>query len=623
MAGRHYNNNLLDEASSFEYRPDLSGITPGYHGSNYTHALARGDDHFMLPMTTGDIHYGATEFGDFTSKMPEMAGFMSPEEAFARRAWSGAKWAAQPHNILPALGMGADYVFPGAGALFDLIDGGLYQLQGQNEMAGLAYGSMFLPVALAGGKRWFGAGVDMATGMPGASKYFGAQMKRPLYAAGDVMSNTYQKGMNVLRGGKPLIDDMSTTSKISADDMLKQGDEFSMPRYEGELDPYFIGNPNIKTFDMSNLSPDLNLAYTKALARTLTTKTGADAFMRFKHTYPELASQFKNVDEFDAYIKSGLDDVSQSGRVQYYDTPYTRYEPWGPQRDAGTHFSSGLNDIWQTSVPKGGRIQNVGKEWLETYNPDIHSMPLPFRSSDSYISVAAGGGRTPYQVYSTTGHELHHALSSKIWKDNFKLGTQYQEFLKSKEYADYIKAVETMPQEFAEPYLARVRENFIDKNYRKSTAIGPSSEKQLLDQTERAAIVDWPPITGYPRGTGDLIEKESLYSGIFPVGSEEALNMGKNIETLNNEWRTRFNYLYNPNEVSARAHEIRLMTDSAKKAAMERFGHEWGPAGQDILDYNPNFFKDGLLDKMYGMAPIGLGLGAMRGVNLLDYVSEE
>ena len=65
------------------------------------------------------------------------------------------------------------------------------------------------------------------------------------------------------------------------------------------------------------------------------------------------------------------------------------------------------------------------------------------------------------------------------------------------------------------------------------------------------------------------------------------------------------------------------MTDSAKKASMERFGHEWGPAGQDILDYNPNFFKDGLLDKMYGMAPIGLGLGAMRGVNLLDYVSEE
>jgi len=674
MAGRHYNNNLLDEASNFNYRnpfpnagtggyqSGFDSVTGNYYGSKYKgnylgnnaeEYILGGGDPFMAPDVL-KMHYGVdnrglpmstqyiNEIPGFTPPLTQFGNTMAmfgqegfnyvkndifgkdniiraakdsflPYQAYKLANWvKGVDWT-EPHNFLPALGMGADYVVPGLGIPFDWMDGRLYQKEGDDVMAGLAYGSALLPYSLTMGKKVGGGMLDMATGHANTGQYLKA-------GTSNLLNNTSLKSQNILRGGKPLVDDMSTTAKASLDDISKLEDDFAMPRFEGELDPMFIGNPNIRMHDMSNLPKNLDEAYNLGYQQTIGFKTGPEAFMRFKHTYPELASQFKNVGEFDAFIKESLEDLTQEGRVQFYDTPFTRSTPWGEGRASGTHYPAGIGQYTDASTYGQHRMTtDVGQDILD---PRLGN-------NLSHIGVSTVGRNTE-QIASTLGHELHHGLTTKIWKENFKLTDDYKAFLKSDDYLQHVEKVKHMPDQFREGYLKHQQDKYINSLYFKSRQPGPWSQDYLMNQARGPGIADLPPETGYPRGIGDIRAQNVEYGNAFGWDTPGGLELSRNIDATTELWKKRYNYMNRSDEVAARAHEIRMMDDMAKARSMEYYSHPWGTYGQDILDYHPDFFKKtdlgygkSIFDMMYGMAPVGLGLGAMRGVNLLDYASEE
>lgn len=659
MANGQVNNNLLDEA-----------LMPNqYLGNNMEEYILSGGDPFMAPDVT-KMHFYTDEkgFPQSTQYINEIPGFQSPLTqmgtsimSLAReggsslasaydKAMEGSATLAdyipgtgilapgiratqkvnkfvrstdwtEPHNALPALGMGADYVFPGLGAPFDLIDGALYQYQGQPGMAGLAYSSMFLPIALAGGKRTLSTGVDMATGIPGSGTYLGAQLKGSYYGTSDLLSNT-------LRSSKSLVNDMTTTGKV--DDLNLAGaskledvtsgassasrsiDEIdNVIRQTGELDPYFIGNPNITRFDMENLPIHLDEAYNRAFQHTIDYKTGAEAFERFKLNYPNLAEQFKNVDEFDTFIKSSLDDITASGNVQYFDADKLRHKPGGDFVVGGMHHG-GTGAMWTDDAMK------------QAYYPG--GLPEHLAGSSPYIDVAAGAGRSIDEITSTTAHEIHHGLTRKIWEAEFKLSPDYQKFLKSPAYLAEVDKVKHMPEEFAGPHLDRIQQKFIQNNAGNMASPGRQSLNRLVDETYRAPhLSSHIPVTGYPKGTGDILQKEIQLGGAMDdfYGAFGTKRVSSDvIEEIEQKWLKDYPYLTTPDEVGARVTEIRLMDDVAKRNSMNTYGHPYGRQGQQIIDYHPDFFRSGLFNKMYGAAPIGVGMGLGRR-SLLDYTSDK
>ena len=654
MANGQLNNNLLDEAITANF----GRIAPNqYLGNNMEDYILSGGDPFMAPDATKMHFYTDKQgFPQSTQYSNEIPGFSSPLEQTGTTAmafgsalvdklsdketyqdllmnqviepslglggqiynWGKDVDWTDPHNFLPALGMSLDY-FGGLGAPFDLADGALYQMEGSPGMAGLAYGSMFVPVALAGGKRGISAGLDMATGHANTGQYLSSHI------SGGLLGDTFRKGKSLTGLGRPLVNDASTTGKIDLDVVsASKADDIEVEFHESLFnanilddvptnipkhifDPHFIGNPNIGRLDMGNLPPNLDEAYNIAVEHTFNYKTGAEAFERFKLTYPRFAESFKNLDEFNAFIKSSLDDITGPGKIQYLDVDMYRHRPYDVNVIGG-HHGAGTDLIWADDAMR------------KLYYPE--GVPEQLSGKNPFIDVAAGKGLTNQTIAQTTAHEIHHALTRKIWIKEFELSPDYQKYiLNNPEYLEQVEKMKHLPKEVSEQFLKTYRDRLTQKHFSQTTNINLSQGNQelnrFIDQTYRAQKhVDHIPTTGYPEGAGDRLVQERFV---------DKLTKGRNsdlVKQIENKWMKDYPYLTTPDEVGSRVHEIRLMDDAAQKESRIKFGHPYGHQGQQILDYHPNFFKDGLFNQMYGMAPVGLGLGYGRR-SLLDYTNDK
>ena len=659
MANGQLNNNLLDEAITANF----GRLAPNqYLGNNMEDYILSGGDPFMAPDVT-KMHFYTDKQGlpRSTQYLNEVPGPINPMEQMAKNNidftanygpglinrisdiasditfkdvmqntlvgpslglggqiynWGKDVDWTDPHNFLPALGMGLDY-FGGLGAPFDLADGALYQIEGSPGMASLAYGSMFVPVALAGGKRGISAGLDMATGHANTGQYLSSKI------SGGLLGDTFRKGKSLTGLGRPLVNDASTTGKIDLDVVsasklddidAKFIDDIDIPTNVPKPwripDPDFMGNPNIARLDMGNLPPNLDKAYNTAIEHTFNYKTGAEAFERFKLNYPRFAESFKNLDEFNAFIKSSIDDITAPGKIQYLDADFYRHEPWG-QNVLGGHHGAGTERIWKDDAMR------------QVYYPD-GIVPGQLSGTTPFIDVAAVKGLTNQSIAQTTAHEIHHALTRKIWIKEFELSPDYQKYiLNNPEYLEQVEQMRHLPKEVSEQFLKTHRDRLTQQHFSQTANINLSQGNQelnrFIDQTYRAPhSVDHIPITGYSQGAGDNIYIKNFADRMFDANRPKS----DIVRQIERKWMKDYPYLTKPDEIGARVHEIRFMDDAAKKESMIKFGHPYGHQGQQILDYHPNFFKDGLFNQMYGMAPIGLGLGYGRR-SLLDYTSDK
>ena len=637
MAGRHYNDNLLDEA--------VASLTPGYHGSNYSHALNSGGDPFMMPMTTGDIHYGVTSDGRFTSKMPDMHGYVDELVGFGKRiplmgeviANKTKDFLTDPHVSLPSLGMALDYWIPGLGAPFDIADGALYQWQDKPGMAGLAYGSAVLPYSLTLGGKTLKTGADVLGGV-GTGTALSAYGKSGLYGAQGALGDVYRRGMDFIRPGRSLVDEFPNVlypGKFDGIDIpiydqyggiygqLNQpgqiydlagnvlststtGGRYGSGIYRGaggysdealhSFPEYITEGPNkgkmidpktgnfIDPVDLSD--PKLQPYLDDAAKNFLGYKTGPDAFKRAKSTYPHI---FDNPDlpmdqkQFDAFIKQMTSEQLQPGGFQMF-----------PVRDY--------------TFREGGELLPVRGH----YNPYGQGMTDGYGLMPGFINpnLVVGQGDSPLNFSSLWGHEMTHALDNRIWDYSMRKllkddPSEYYRIMRNYEN----KIVKNQPSGF-KPGIDSPAYQELQDNIIANTTMNPNTHPHLYGNFAFGPKPQW--YTGSQRQWENAVSYFSDPAEILARKTEMNLPFYPEQMQINEKyWGAR-----NPQGISR-------WVGTGGSPGMEDW-YQYGRAAHEVDAFNPGLLKSPLWNQLYSFGPgIGLGLyGGQKTYNLLNYTTE-
>ena len=676
------NDNLLDEAWG----------NPGYWGSTKGMHMASGADPFFVPESLGDVHFGMTLDGRFTSKMPEMHGYVDDMTAFgssllnlaaatpgaisdfigsrvqdhmansvsginpndkgdwvemAMRMFGGTNtdlffdaadavqsvdWT-EPHNFLPALGMGADYVIPGLGAVFDIPDGMLYQYQDQPGMASLAYGSALLPYSLTYGGKTIKAGADVLGG-PGTGEAISAYTKHGINKS----KETIKKGIdlarvsnvdefpNIIYPGKfddidiPIYDPyggiygqsnagqifdlsgnlLTTTGKSSlgvprVNRVHGDTDNLDlMPEYFPEtgimrlpdgsiLDPVSLDNPIIRN--------QLN----QGMGNLLRYKTGPDAFKNAKLTYPHI---FDNPNlpftqkKFDSLIKSLSTDMISPNRLSIFPTMnYKTLTGSGDYMSAMGHYS-----------PYGRSLGDIREGF-----PMIPGWIDP--------NMVLGQGYNKAHWNALFGHEMTHSLDNSIWDYSMRL-------LQREDPAEYARQM---------------------NKYQKRLDLGkPMNFKPGVDSPAYYDLQDML----YRGTTMSPTTHPHLYNPVtmgMSAGPKPAWFRGSQAE-----WEHAAAYYSDPTEILARRTEMNMpISDAQRLRDIQHWGatksqgiprwelmggapgmqdyYQYGRAAYEVDAFNPGLLKSDVWQNLYGMTPF-VGYGSYQSLKpggLLNYTTEQ
>jgi len=288
----------------------------------------------------------------------ELAGFNAAQGGQSTSTWQSTG-APEKENWTPTasglghLGLGIAGMVPGYGIPFDVADAGWYAAEGDKLGAGLSTAS-----AAAG----LGLGANIAA------------LPRKVARAVTDLFKTSAKGKSLLKHTK-LIDELAPISRQAGDVPTRS---------------IYIGDPNIPRVTIGDTG-ELSRTVARGIENIYKNKTGPEAYARFKFTFPDLKHMFKNVDEFDAYVKANIKDTAS--KMNFYDVPQFATKAGGWLPAVGAHIPA----PWAPDAVKG--VKDITKI-----------------SGSTHIAV----GRSMDDIAETIVHEGSHAVNWPFYQASFR-----------------------------------------------------------------------------------------------------------------------------------------------------------------------------------------------------------